>query len=98
MTHGQARLHIVDGYAWHVGLPLQERLANSETISVRSWEFDNFVGLDLSGRATDGKRWRWLGAPVASAIEYTDATEESATYFDKIMESACFGPAAPAHQ
>jgi hypothetical protein len=91
VTHGEDTLHIVDGYAWHAGLPLEDRLANSGTISVRSWEFDNIVGLDLSGKAKNGKRWRWLGAPVAQAIEYTDVTQESAEYFDRIIETTCFG-------
>jgi hypothetical protein len=39
----------------------------------------------------DGKRWRWLGAPLADAVEYFDATRDSAEGFDKIMETACFG-------
>jgi hypothetical protein len=95
VAHGKDTLHIVDGYAWHAGLPLEERLVNSATISVRSWEFDNIVGLDLSGQAKSGKRWRWLGAPIADAIEYTDATQESAEYFDRIIESTCFGSATP---
>ncbi|HLK21190.1 MAG TPA: hypothetical protein VKT81_19700 [Bryobacteraceae bacterium] len=84
-------LHIVDGYAWHAGLPLEEWLSGSESISVASWEFENIVGLDLSGRTRDGKRWRWLGAPIADAIEYHEATPEAADVFDGIMKSACFG-------
>jgi hypothetical protein len=87
---GQDTLHIVHGYAWHSGLPLEEQLASSQNISVGSWEIDNIVGLDLSGTGKDGKRWRWLGAPTADAIEYTDAAQEAANYFDRIIESACF--------
>ncbi len=88
-------LHIVDGYAWHAGLPLEERLASSESISVRSWEFDDIVGLDLSGRTKNGMLWRWLGAPIAVAIEYSVTTQESAEYFDRIIESTCFGSITP---
>ena len=95
VTFGKDTLHIVDGYAWHAGLPLEERLASSDTISVRSWEFNDIVGLDLSGRAKSGKRWRWLGAPLAVAIEYTDATQESAEYFDRIIESTCLDRPTP---
>ena len=86
---GKDTLHIVDGYAWHAGLPLEEQLASSESISVRSWEFNNVVGLDLSGRSKDGMLWRWLGAPVAYAVEYRDATQSSAHDFDRIIETAC---------
>jgi len=87
---GDDTLHIVDGYAWHSGLPPEERLASSKNTLVRSWEFNAIVGLDLSGRTKDGKRWRWVGAPLADAIEYTDAADESADYFDTVIGSACF--------
>ncbi len=61
VTFGKDTLHIVDGYAWHAGLPLEEQLASSERVSVRSWEFNGMVGLDLSGATKNGMRWRWLG-------------------------------------
>jgi hypothetical protein len=88
---GNGTLHIVDGYAWHSGLPLESTLTASQGINVRSWIYKEIVGLDLSGQTKDGKRWRWIGAPVAYAIEYRNATPESADHFDKIIESACFG-------
>jgi hypothetical protein len=91
VKHGKDTLHIVDGYAWHSGLPLEGRLAGSQSILARSWESGGIVGLDLSGRTKDGKRWRWLGAPVQDAIEDSDVSEESANYFDSIIESTCFG-------
>jgi len=95
LTFGKGTLHIVDGYAWHAGLPLEERLAGSENTIVRSWEVEELVGLDLSGNTKDGKWWRWIGAPLSDAIEYTDVTHETATYFDRIIESICFGSTAP---
>ncbi len=95
VTFGKDTLHIVDGSAWHAGLPLEERLASSQGISVRSWEFNGIVGLDLSGRTKNGMRWRWLGAPLADAVEYSDATQDSAEYFDRIIETTCFGSATP---
>jgi len=95
VTFGKDTLHIVDGYAWHAGLPLEERLASSESISVRSWEFNGIVGLDLSGRTKNGMRWRWLGAPIAAAVEYSDTIQDSAEYFDRIIETTCFGSATP---
>jgi len=67
---GRDRLHVVDGYAWHAGLPLEETLVQSESISIRGWLFEKrIVGLDLSGHNSEGKYWRWVGAPLASAIE-----------------------------
>jgi hypothetical protein len=90
---GNDVLHIVDGYAWHAGLPLEDWLTNAQSISVASWESGNIVGLDLSGQTKDGKRWRWLGAPMMTAVEYQGATPESADSFDVIMQSACFGSA-----
>jgi len=90
---GNDSLHLVDGYAWHAGLPLEERLNSSENISVASWESGDIVGLDISAQTKDGKRWRWLGAPIASAIEYENAGADSADAFDRIMQSACYGSA-----
>ena len=95
VTFGKDTLHIVDGYAWHAGLPLEERLASSESVSVRSWEFNGVVVLDLSGRTKNGMRWRWVGAPLAVAVEYGDTTQDSAEYFDRIIETICFGSATP---
>jgi hypothetical protein len=92
---GKDTLHIVDGYAWHAGLPLEKRLADFESISVRSWEFNGIVGLDLAGRTKSGLRWRWVGAPLAAAVEYGDTTQNSADCFDRILETICFESATP---
>src|ERR1700674_1958947 len=67
VQRGSDRLHVVDGYAWHAGLPLEQTLARSGSISVRGWVFEGIVGLDLSGHTNEGKYWRWVGAPVADA-------------------------------
>jgi hypothetical protein len=71
-------------------LPLESWLTASESIDVRGWEFGDIVGLDLSGRARTGRRWRWIGAPVADAISYENATPDEAEYFDRILESVCY--------
>jgi len=90
VQRGKQSLHVVDGYAWHAGLPLERVLSSSQSIDVRGWEFGRIVGLDLSGISKTGRRWRWIGAPVADAISYGDATAEEAEYFDRILESVCF--------
>ena len=87
---GKQSIHVVDGYAWHAGLPLENLLSASQSIDVRGWEFGKIVGLDLSGRYQTGRRWRWIGAPVAHAISYEDATPDEAEYFDRILESVCY--------
>jgi hypothetical protein len=70
---GEQTLHIVDGYAWHAGLPLEGLLAGSTSVEVRGWEFGDAVGLDLSGQLSHGRRWRWVGAPLADAVSYEAA-------------------------
>ena len=65
-------------------------MARSERISVRDWVFETIVGLDLSGHTSDGKYWRWVGAPVADAIEYEAQSRAVADDFDKIIASMCF--------
>jgi hypothetical protein len=95
----QNTLHIVEGYAWHSGLPLESTLTSSEGIKIRGWVFGETVGLDLSGKTREGKRWRWVGAPIALAIEYSDTSEDAADYFDSIVETMCFqSMAAPKHR
>lgn len=91
VRRGKNWLHIVHGYVWHSGLPLESTLVASQSITVRGWVFENIVGIDLSGRSNDGSYWRWFGAPVADAIEYQGVSRESADYFDAIIETACFG-------
>jgi hypothetical protein len=86
----QNTLHVVDGYAWHSGLPLESTLTASQGIKIRGWFFGDIAGLDLSGETKDGKRWRWVGAPLADAVEYKNANPGVADYFDKIVETMCF--------
>jgi hypothetical protein len=84
-------LHIVDGYAWHAGLPLESLLAESRSFDVRGWEFgDNIIGLDLAGISKDGRRWRWIGAPISDALSYEDATANEADFFDRVLQSVCY--------
>ena len=87
---GEQSLHVIDGYAWHAGLPQESLLSASQNISVRGWEFGNIIGLDLSGRSQTGSRWRWIGAPLAVAISYEGASPDEAEYFDRILESVCY--------
>jgi hypothetical protein len=90
VRRGKQSLHIVDGYLWHTGLPPENLLSASKSIDVRGWEFGKIAGLDLSGISQTGRRWRWIGAPVADAISYEDAAPEDAEYFDRILDSICF--------
>jgi hypothetical protein len=89
---GEQSLHVVDGYAWHAGLPLESLLSTSQNIDLRGWEFGKIVGLDLSGRSQTGRLWRWIGAPLADAISYEGAAPDEARHFDRFLESVCYAP------
>ncbi|MFN3326822.1 MAG: carboxypeptidase-like regulatory domain-containing protein [Bryobacteraceae bacterium] len=88
---GKQRLHVVDGYAWHGGLPSERLLISSKQIQVRGWEAGNIVGLDLAGVTEDGQRWRWIGAPLAFAVSYENASTKAAEFFDRVLHSLCRG-------
>jgi hypothetical protein len=87
---GKSTLYIVDGYAWHTGLPVEGLLLASNNTEVRGWEFGQTIGLDVSGELQDGRRWRWFGAPVAEAIGYEHTPPHKAEMFDQILETVCF--------
>jgi hypothetical protein len=86
----RASLHVVDGYIWHAGVPMESVLTASREISARSWIYEDIVGLDLGGEANDGTYWRWVGAPVSSALEYNGASKAAAEYFDSIIATMCW--------
>jgi hypothetical protein len=85
-------LHIVSGYAWHAGLPLEHKLTESTRLAVRGWYFEQVAGLDITGRNREGKYWRWVGAPVMDAIEYEASSKQVAEAFDRIISTMCFQP------
>ncbi len=91
IRRGKDVLHLVDGIHWHAGLP--GSLAQSDSFSFRGWEYRGIVGLDVAGQDSEGKYWRWVGSPVANAIEYETNDREVADYFDSVIETACFGSA-----
>jgi hypothetical protein len=86
---GSDTLHIVDGYAWHAGLPLQSLMLDSTDLRVRGWQRDDRVGLDITGRTSDGKFWRWVGATFATAIQYQTPSRRTADRFDRIIATMC---------
>lgn len=90
VRRGKHTLHIVSGHALHAGLPEEEQLSRSVSISVRAWVFDKVVGLDFVGRYRDGTYWRWVGAPLSDAIEYKTASRETAEEFDRIIATMCY--------
>jgi hypothetical protein len=87
----KSTLNLVDGYLWHAGLPNEKLLSASKEIEVRGWEFENLVGLDISGRLENGDRWLWFGAPVAEAIGCENTPRNEADLFDRILDTVCFG-------
>jgi hypothetical protein len=83
-------LHLVNGVEWHSGLPNEQLLKSSRQLAVRRWLHGDSVVLDVTGQTAGGKRWRWIGAPLFDAIEYSGADLSAARYFDRLMESLCY--------
>ena len=52
-------------------------------------------GLDAHGVHRDGTRWRWVGPILGMSISYEQASEESAQFFDRIINSMCYAPPSP---
>jgi hypothetical protein len=42
------------------------------------------------GILKDGRRWRWIGAPLADAVSYENVTADAADFFDRILASICY--------
>lgn len=91
VPRGKDSLHIVDGAMWHSGLPVESDLLAVKDIAVRAWHSrtTDTVILDLSGQRTDGKYWRWVGAPLATAVNYETSDRSTAEYFDAVIASLC---------
>lgn len=90
VKRGKYSLHLVNGVDWHSGLPNERLLKGSRPLQVRRWLHGDSVVLDVSSTTSDGKRWRWIGAPLFDAIEYTDADDVTARSFDRMLESLCY--------
>lgn len=88
VKNGKDTLHVVDGYLWHAGLPPEQTLLESEHITVTGWTSDAMAILDLKGRTTNGTYWRWIGMPLAAAIEYRASSQSSAAYFDGLISAS----------
>jgi hypothetical protein len=91
VKHNHQILHIVHGILWHKGLPAESILTESKNTRIRGWVYHGTVGVDLSGQARSGSRWRWVGAPFDDAIEYENTSQKAANYFDKVIETMCVG-------
>lgn len=69
------------------GLPPETWILNAPEFTERSYT-GHPVGADVRGRSKTGTRWRYVGG-IGSSIKYSDASEEAAAFFDKIIDGAC---------
>jgi len=88
----EQRLTLVNGIAnIHAGLPSEKLMTDSADLSYRGWQGDYNSGLDIRGSDSEGRRWRWVGHQIGTAVSYVGADQDSAAYFDAIIDSMCSG-------
>jgi hypothetical protein len=78
-------------YYWNwtaLGFPKEELILSSGEFSIRSFSHGKYGGLDVSGRAKNGKRWRFVGID-GTEISYEHVSKEAADYFDRIINGMC---------
>lgn len=64
-------------------------LTDSVESKQRVWRAGQYEGVDAKGKLKNGKFWRYFGH-LGEAIEYYDVSAAAASYFDSIIDSACF--------
>jgi len=81
------------GARWSNGLPEWKLFKEFVTFEERDITVDDpLVSIaDYSGMLRDGSHFRFIGL-LGQSIAYTDATVESAAYFDRILETLCWSP------
>jgi len=74
------------------GFVRENWILDSSDISERTLSFGKQIyGVDTSGRDRTGRRWRWI-VTQAGVTYYHAATNEAASFFDGILETACIAP------
>jgi len=66
-------------------------MASENVASRRNWNFGETEGVDAAGTLANGNYWRYFGT-YGESVQYYDISKEAATYFDQIMDSACYNP------
>jgi hypothetical protein len=82
------RLVMMEGHFASSGKPLDRLYLSSKEFDERLVKVGNAEWLDVRGKTSDGKRWRWVGG--ISFVSYEDVSDEAAAYFDKVIDSVCW--------
>jgi hypothetical protein len=65
----------------------EDWLAESATITRRTWKWREFEGADVRGELRNGNRWRYF-ARCGDFLLYFDVPAKAAAYFDRIVDGA----------
>jgi hypothetical protein len=87
MVHGS-------GAQWSSGLPdlkLWKQLVTSEERDITVAADPGVTIADYSGLLQNGSHFRFIGM-LGQTISYTDASVDSAAYFDGLLETLCWNP------
>jgi hypothetical protein len=81
------------GPHWSYGLPELKVWKQLVKVEERDITVDDphVTIADYSGMLQDGSHYRFIGTPGQS-ISYADATVDSATFFDGLLETLCWNP------
>lgn len=64
-------------------------LTASVEVTRRVWRFADLEGVDDKGKLANGNYWRYVGH-FGESIKYYDIGSNAASYFDRIIDHACF--------
>jgi hypothetical protein len=82
-------LHTIWGPYGSSGQPPKEWISASVSVLTTTILFDGGEGVDARGVYADGNRWRFIGK-VGEEFSYNKASENSAAYFDRMLNTLCF--------
>ena len=89
IRRGKDTLHVSNGLYFLSLLPTGSAFTDSSSISVRAFVGSNISGLEFSGISTKGEYWRWAGAILHDAIEYSTPNRKTAAIYDRIIATMC---------
>lgn len=90
--HTRQWLCIWSGPTVSEGSPPELLVAQSVEVIERAFKCGTHSGgqgVDIGGRLNDGKKWRWVRYPPDMIASYENGSEESARFFDRIIDGSC---------
>lgn len=94
-VRGERRKVELGGYGGQYahGYPDDDLILNATEYTVRPWKSGGEEGVDFSGRAADGTRWRYF-AVMGEGVGYRGRSDEEARLLDLMIDGACYQPTA----